>query len=334
MEKKTTLLIMILTRTPFRISLIGGGSDLPSFYKNHGGAVISMSIDKFIYISLHKKFSKGFRISYSETENCHNLEQIKHDIVRESLRFSEIIDDLEITSIADIPAGSGLGSSSSYAVGLIKALLAYKNETSSKGKLANIACDIEIKILNKPIGKQDQYAASFGGLNLLKFNKNETVSINPLKLNQKVQEEMFNRFLMFHTGGVRSADEILKEQVFNLENNQKYSDLTKSLVDLTYDLYNQLKNNNINDIGTILDKGWQIKKNLSFNISNDYINDLYDKAIDAGAEGGKLLGAGASGFILLYADKKFHSSIRSVLGLREVKFNLDQEGSQIIYSNN
>ena len=235
MEKKTTLLIMILTRTPFRISLIGGGSDLPSFYKNHGGAVISMSIDKYIYISLHKKFSKGFRISYSETENCHNLEQIKHDIVRESLRFSEIIDDLEITSIADIPAGSGLGSSSSYAVGLIKALLAYKNETSSKGKLANTACDVEIKILNKPIGKQDQYAASFGGLNLLEFNKNETVSINPLKLNQKVQEDMLNRFLMFHTGGARSADEILKEQVFNLENNQKYSDLTKSLVDLTYD---------------------------------------------------------------------------------------------------
>jgi D-glycero-alpha-D-manno-heptose-7-phosphate kinase len=334
MEKKTTLLIMILTKTPFRISLIGGGSDLPSFYKNYGGAVISMSIDKYIYISLHKKFSKGYRISYSETENCHTLEQIKHDIVRESIRYSEIIDDLEITSIADIPAGSGLGSSSSYAVGLAQALLKYKNGAFSKEKLADIACNIEINILNKPIGKQDQYAAAFGGLNLLEFNKNETVSVHPLTLNHNIQEKMLGRFLMFHTGGLRSADDILKQQVFNLENDKKHSDLTRSLVGLTYELYNQLQNNNINDIGNILDKGWQIKKNLSSNISNDYINNLYDKAIDAGAEGGKLLGAGSAGFILLYANKKFHTSIRNALGLHEVQFKLDKLGSQIIYCNN
>jgi len=334
MEKKTTLLIMILTKTPFRVSLIGGGSDLPSFYQNHGGAVISMSIDKYIYISLHKKFDKGFRVSYSETENCHSLEHIKHNIVRELIRYSEIIDDLEITSIADIPAGSGLGSSSSYAVGLAQALIKYKNGTSSKEKLADIACNIEINILNKPIGKQDQYAAAFGGLNLIEFNKNKTVSVNPITLNHNIQEEMFSRFLMFHTGGVRSADDILREQVFNLEGDKKHSDLTKSLVDLTYELHDQLQNNNINDIGNILNKGWQIKKNLSSLISNEYIDNLYDKAIDAGAEGGKLLGAGSSGFIFFYADKKFHTSIRNALSLHEVKFNLDQQGSQIIYCNN
>ena len=334
MEKKTTLLNMILTKTPFRVSLIGGGSDLPSFYKKNGGAVISMSIDKYIYISLHKKFNKGFRISYSETENCKTLDQIKHDIVRESIRDSEIIDDLEITSIADIPAGSGLGSSSSYAVGLAQALLKYKNGTSSKEKLADIACDIEINILNKPIGKQDQYAAAFGGLNFIEFNKNDTVTVNPLNLNNDIQEEMFGRFLMFHTGGVRSAGDILKQQVLNLENEKKYSDLTKSLVGLTYELHHQLQNNNIDDIGNILNQGWQIKKKLSSSISNDYINNLYDKAINEGAEGGKLLGAGASGFILLYADKKFHTAIRNTLGLHEVKFNLDNKGSQIIYCNN
>ena len=323
---------MILTQTPFRISLIGGGSDLPSFYKNYGGAVISFSIDKYIYITLNNKFSKGYRVSYSETENCQTLEQIKHDIVRESIRLSEIIDDLEITSIADIPSGSGLGSSSSFAVGLLQGLYKYDNRNYSKQELADIACEIEINILDKPIGKQDQYAAAFGGINLLEFNKNESVSVQPINLNTNTKEEMFSRFLLFHTGGVRSADNILKEQVFNLENNKKHSELTKSLVGLTYELYDQLKNNNINDIGKILDKGWQIKKNLSSKITNDYINDLYDKSIDAGAEGGKLLGAGKSGFILLYAEKKYHTSIKKALGLNEVKFCLNEKGSKIIYS--
>ena len=334
MEKKSTLLIMILSKTPFRISLIGGGSDLPSFYKNSGGAVISMSINKYIYISLHQKFDKGYRIGYSKTENCQTLEQIKHDIVRESVRYSEVIDNLEITSIADIPAGTGLGSSSSFAVGLTNALLKYIKASSSKKKLAEIACNIEINILNKPIGKQDQYAAAFGGLNLIEFTKNGPISVHPLTLNHNTKEEMFGRFLLFHTGGVRSANNILKEQVFNLENDKKYSDLTRSLVSLTYELHNQLQNNNINDIGYILDQGWQIKKNLSSNISNEYINNIYDKAIEAGAQGGKLLGAGSSGFILLYADKKFHTSIRNTLGLHEVEFDLEQQGSKIIYCNN
>jgi D-glycero-alpha-D-manno-heptose-7-phosphate kinase len=334
MEKKTTLLIMILTKTPFRISLIGGGSDLPSFYKKYGGAVISMAIDKYIYISLNQKFGEGYRVSYSVTENCDNLEQIKHDIVRESIRYSEISDNLEVTSIADIPSGKGLGSSSSFAVGLSHALLKFDNGTFSKNSLADIACDIEINILNKPIGKQDQYAAAFGGLNLLEFNKSGSVSVNPLKLDHKKQEQMFGRFLLFHTGGVRSADDILRQQVFNLENNSKKFELTKSLVGLTYELHSQFQSNNINDVGNILNQGWQIKKNLSSNISNDYINNLYDKAIDAGAEGGKLLGAGSSGFILLYADKSFHTAIRNALGLHEVQFTLESEGSKIIFCNN
>jgi len=325
---------MILTKTPFRISLIGGGSDLPSFYKNYGGAVISFSINKYIYITLNNKFSKGYRISYSETENCQNIEEIKHDIVRESLRLSEIIDDLEITSIADIPSGSGLGSSSSFAVGLFHALLKYDNRSYTKEKLAEIACDVEINILEKPIGKQDQYAAAFGGINLIEFHKDESVNVHPLTLDINTQKEMFSKFLMFHTGGVRSADNILKEQVFNIENNKKYLDLSRSLVGLTYELYEELKNNNIGNIGEILHRGWEIKKNLSSKITNGYINNLYDKSIDAGAKGGKLLGAGSSGFILLYADKKHHKSIKNTLGLNEVKFKLDKEGSQIIYSNN
>ncbi len=324
---------MILSRTPFRISFAGGGSDLPSWYKKHGGAVLSTAIDKYIYISLHQKFDKGYRVSYSITENCTTLDNIKHDIVRESIRYSGIRDNLEITSIADIPSGTGLGSSSSYAVGLAHALSVYKKEIVVKEKLANIACDIEINALNKPIGKQDQYAAAFGGLNLIEFNKNGSVSVLPVILDHDTQKELFGRFLMFYTGGRRSADSILKQQVFNIENNKIDVNLTKRLVDLTYELFGQLQDNNIDNIGNILHQGWQIKKKLSADISNEYINNIYDKAIAAGAEGGKLLGAGASGFILIYANKNRHTSIRNALGLHEVEFNIDTQGPKIRYRN-
>jgi D-glycero-alpha-D-manno-heptose-7-phosphate kinase len=325
---------MILTKTPFRISFIGGGSDLPSFYNKYRGAVISTSIDKFIYLSLHKKFDKGYRIGYSITENCNTLDEINHDIARESIRNSEIMDDLEITSIADIPSGTGLGSSSSYSVGLINALSAYKNIIFSQEELAKSACNIEINILNKSIGKQDQYAAAYGGLNLIEFNKNGNTSVIPVTLDYDKKTEMMGRFLMFNTGGVRSANDILTKQSYNLENSETHLELTKTLVDLTYKLFSQLQANNIEEIGDILDQGWQVKKKLSSEISNDYINKIYDKAIAAGAEGGKLLGAGSSGFLLFYAKKNFHEAIRNSLRLHEVKFNTEDQGSQIIYSNN
>ena len=315
------------------MSFVGGGSDLPSYYKKQGGAVLSAAINKYIYVSLHQKFDKGYRISYSVTENCTTIDDIKHDIARESIICSGITDNLEITSIADIPSGTGLGSSSSYSVGLIHALSAYKKEFVSKQDLAEMACDIEINVLNKPIGKQDQYAAAFGGLNLIEFNSSGKVSVQPVILGREMQKEMFGRFLMFYTGSKRSADDILKKQVFNIENNKTHVDSTKLLVDLTYELYTQLQNNNIDSIGNILHQGWQIKKRLSSGITNEYINNLYDKAMAAGAEGGKLLGAGGSGFLLFYANKKHHASIRNALALREMEFNVDTQGATIIYCN-
>jgi len=325
---------MILSRTPFRVSFIGGGSDLPFYFQKHGGAVISTTINKYMYITLHQRFHKGYRVCYSTTEECVSVDLIKHDIVRELIKKSGIIDNLEVTSIADIPAGSGLGSSSSYTVGLASVLLAYKRKFPLKNELAEIACDLEINILNKLIGKQDQYAAAYGGLNLIEFRKDNKVSVTPILMDQDKLSEMESRFLMFYTGDQRSADKILSKQVSNLEKNQSHIDSTTKLVELTYELFNQLNENNIEDIGSILDQGWQIKKSLSDDITNDYVNTLYDKALDAGADGGKLLGAGGSGFILIYANKKYHTSIRNALQLRELSFSFDTQGSGIIYNQN
>ena len=325
---------MILSKTPFRASLVGGGSDLPSYYTKRGGAVVSMAINKYMYITLHKKFDRGYRLSYSITENCDNLSDLEHDIARELIKNSGIMDDLEITSIADVPSGTGLGSSSAYAVGLEHALSAYKGEFRSKFDLAETACDIEINILNKPIGKQDQYAASFGGINLIEFGKYGDVTVSPIALKQETLREMSGRFLMFYTGERRSADDILSDQVSNLELDERHLDSTSLLVDMAYELCNQLQDNNIDNIGSILHQGWEIKQRLSDNITNDYINSLYNIAIDAGAEGGKLLGAGGSGFILLYAHKKNHTSIRNALSsLRELNFDIDMHGSSIIFCN-
>ena len=325
---------MILSRTPFRVSFVGGGSDLPFYFQKHGGAVISTTINKYMYITLHQRFDKGYRVCYSTTEDCESVDLIKHDIVRELIKKSGIVDSLEVTSIADIPAGSGLGSSSSYTVGLVSVLRAYNHKLALKNELAEIACDLEINILRKPIGRQDQYAASYGGLNLIEFKKNNQVSVSPIVMEKGRLKEMESRFLMFYTGEKRSADDILSEQASNLEKNQSYIDSTTKLVKLTYELFDQLNNNNINNIGNILDQGWQIKKSLANGITNDYVNSLYDRAMNAGADGGKLLGAGKSGFILLYANKKYHASIRNALKLRELVFSFENQGSSIIYNQN
>ena len=325
---------MILSRSPFRVSFIGGGSDLPSYSNKYGGAVISTSINKYMYITLHQRFNKGYRVCYSITEDCATVDLIKHDIVRELIKSSEIADNLEVTSIADIPAGTGLGSSSSYTVGLVNALIAYKGKTAFKSELADIASNLEINVLGKPIGKQDQYAAAFGGLNLIEFKKNESVEVTPISLSQEKLKEMKSKCLMFYTGGKRSADDILITQLSNLEKSQDHINSTKRIVDLTYELFKQLNNNNISDFGDILNQGWKIKKSLSESITNDYINSLYDKAMLAGAEGGKLLGAGESGFILIYSNRKYHDIIRSSLKLRELDFSFDNHGSVIIYNQN
>ena len=324
---------MIISRTPFRISFVGGGTDLQSFYKDYGGAVVSTAINKYIYITVKKQnelHPHKIRISYSTTENVERVEDITHPIVREVLKFLEIDHPIEITSIADIPARTGLGSSSSFTVGLLNALHALKGEHISSKKLAEEACHIEIEKLGRPIGKQDQYAAAFGGMNHIKFNQNGSVFVSPIVCKEEIRDKLFKNFMVFYTGISRDASEILKEQVKQKEKNVN---LLNELRDMVAEFVETLESGeNLERVGKILHMSWMRKKQLTSDISNQKIDEYYKIALDAGALGGKILGAGGGGFLLLYADEEKQDKIRkSFKELIELDFDYEPEGSKIIY---
>ncbi|NQV77971.1 MAG: GHMP kinase [Lutibacter sp.] len=324
---------MIISRTPLRMSFVGGGSDLPSFYMKHGGAVLSTTIDKYIYINVNKKFDNGIRIAYSKTEEVESIHNIEHKLVKATMELLEISGGIEITSIADIPSkGTGLGSSSSFTIGLLNALNAYKGNFSSKEFLGEQSCKIEIDICGEPIGKQDQYAAAFGGFNLIEFNKNGEVLVKPIITKKETLLEIEQNLIVFYTGLTRNASSILKEQNDRIQNdNQKVTNLLK-MVDLTHVLYNEIQNNNTKVFGEILHENWELKKELSNGISNTFIDDCYNTAINSGALGGKILGAGAGGFLLFYVEKnKQKSVINSLSNLKQINFSFENNGSQIIY---
>lgn len=315
------------------MSFVGGGSDLPSFYMKHGGAVLSTTIDKYIYINVNKKFDNGIRIAYSKTEEVESIDNIEHKLVKATMELLEISGGIEITSIADIPSkGTGLGSSSSFTIGLLNALNAYKGNFSSCEFLGEQSCKIEIDICGEPIGKQDQYAAAFGGFNLIEFNKNGEVLVKPIITKKETLLEIEQNLIVFYTGLTRNASSILKEQNDRIQNDdRKVANLLK-MVDLTYVLYNEIQNNNTKVFGEILHENWELKKELSNGISNTFIDDCYNAAINSGALGGKILGAGAGGFLLFYVEKnKQKSVINSLSNLKQVEFSFENNGSQIIY---
>jgi D-glycero-alpha-D-manno-heptose-7-phosphate kinase len=315
------------------MSFVGGGSDLPSFYMKHGGAVLSTTIDKYIYINVNKKFDNGIRIAYSKTEEVESIHNIEHKLVKATMELLEISGGIEITSIADIPSkGTGLGSSSSFTIGLLNALNAYKGNFSSSEFLGEQSCKIEIDICGEPIGKQDQYAAAFGGFNLIEFKNNGEVLVKPIITKKETIQEIEQNLIVFYTGLTRNASSILKEQNDRIQNDdQKISNLLK-MVDLTYVLYNEIQNNNTRVFGEILHENWELKKELSNGISNPFIDDCYNAAINSGALGGKILGAGAGGFLLFYVEKnKQNSVINSLSNLKQVNFSFENNGSQIIY---
>lgn len=323
---------MIITRAPFRVSFCGGGSDLPSFYRENGpGCVISTSIKKYMYLALHNYFYKDrIVLKYSKTENVEKFNQIEHKIFRQCLMNYDI-KGVEITSMADVPAGTGLGSSSTFTVALLHLLNTYKGQYVSSYKLAKEACNIEIKELLEPIGKQDQFAAAFGGLNFYEFYANEFVKIEPIIMKQSKLMELQNNLMMFYTGDVRSASTILKEQSENIKSEKK-ADLQKRVCELTRNLKKELEDGQLSSVGEILDENWALKKELASGISSNQIDDIYNAAILAGAKGGKLLGAGGGGFLLFYAEKNKQQQIRKALGqLREMKFEFDNSGSSIVY---
>lgn len=327
---------MIITRTPFRISFVGGGSDLASFYKRSQGAVLSVAINKYMYISSHQFFEPDqIRVKYSKTETVNHLAELEHPILRTVLDKFNVQGGLEISSIADVPSGSGMGSSSSFTVGLIHNLYAAQNEAVTKEILAQQACDVEINILKEPIGKQDQYAAAFGGVNIFKFNADESVGVEELTLSASVQNQLDENLLMFYIGNQRKASDILREQNENTATQSDKFAALQEMVLLVEELKKCLYSNNLNNFGRILHENWLLKKELAGKISSSYIDDIYEKGILNGASGGKLLGAGGGGFMLFYCEKeKQPTLIKALSQLRTFDFSFDYEGSKLIYHGN
>lgn len=315
------------------MSFVGGGSDLPAFYKTAPGAVLSTTIDKYVYVSINPKFDGGIRLAYSQTEEVASLDQIQHKIFREALETMGIKGGIEVTTTADIPSrGTGLGSSSSFTVGLLNAVNAYKDLNSSAEWLAATASEIEIERCGAPIGKQDQYAAAYGGLNLIAFNPDGSVSVEPLSIRPEIQTELFSKLVVFYTGVTRSASDILARQSEQVTDDSKSRAQLGRMVELAYMLRDELCAGRLDSFGEILRENWSLKKGLASGISNEDIDRWYDAAINAGAEGGKLLGAGSGGFLAFFAPCDLHDAIEKAVGLRRVAFNFEPSGSEILLS--
>lgn len=324
---------MIISRTPLRMSFVGGGSDLPVFYRKFGGAVVSTAINQFVYITVNKKFDEKIRVSYSKTEEARTVDRIQHPLVREAMKLLKINGGMEITSVADIPGrGSGLGSSSSFTVGLLHALHAYAERYASAEQLAREACEIEIERCGEPIGKQDQYAAAFGGLNYIRFNEDDSVSVEPILCQRETLRTIQEHILVFYTGITRSASDVLKHQQSAVASEKKKQSVMRKMVALAEQMKSELQRNRAGAFGEIIHEGWLLKKSLTSGISTDAIDDWYAKARKAGAVGGKLLGAGAGGFLMFYAPPERHEAITQSLGkLRRMNFRFEPQGSRIIF---
>jgi len=324
---------MIISRTPLRVSFLGGGSDLPAYYRRHGGAVLSMAIDKSVYVTVSRKFDDAVRVSYSRTEEVEHASQVEHPLVREALAMLEINGGVEITSVADVPArGTGLGSSSSFTVGLLNALHAYRGRHVSAGTLAQESCQIEIERCGEPIGKQDQYAAAFGGFNFIRFNPDDTVNVEKVLCQPALMAELQSHLLFFYTGVTRPASALLQKQSRQLADDDCQAKAMGEMVALAESAYSRLCAGQIDVLGSMLHAAWQIKRKIADGITNGQIDEAYDAAIEAGAQGGKVLGAGGGGFLMFYAAPACHDAIRKALcKLRETPFSFAPRGSAIIF---
>lgn len=323
---------MIVSKTPLRMSFVGGGSDLPAFYREEMGAVLSTSIDKYMYICVNKKFDGRIRISYTKTEEAERREELEHPLVREALKLVGIEGGIEIASMADIPSkGSGLGSSSTYTVGLLNALYAYRNQFASKEQLASQACEIEIDRCGEPIGKQDQYAAAYGGLNLIRFHPDDSVSVDPVICKPSLLEEIEDSTLVFFTGRTRSASSVLLNQSAAMRTTDRRM-LMRRMVQLAFEMKEQLESGTLEHLGSLLDENWRLKAQLTSGITDPQIDAWYASGMTQGALGGKLLGAGNGGFMMFYAPKERHAKIKAALSdLEPVKFRFERTGAQIVF---
>jgi D-glycero-alpha-D-manno-heptose-7-phosphate kinase len=325
---------MIVSCAPFRVSFAGGGSDIASFYKRSPGAVLSCAITRYSFIMIHPYFNSGrIHLKYSRTELVDKREDIQHPILRESLDLTEVKGGVEIASIADIPSGTGLGSSSAFSVALLHGLYAYQNRFVSKEKLAQEACHIEIDRLGEPIGKQDQYASAYGGFNLIEFNSNGSVVVHPLNLPTALIAELEANLMLFYTGDQRSASAVLADQNQNVASDQKKFETLQKMVELAYELRDKLAASDLIGFAEGLHRGWLMKQSLSTRISTSLIDQMYEKAIAAGALGGKLAGAGGGGFLVLFCPREKQAAVREALaGYQEMPFRIDWTGTRVAFA--
>jgi len=325
---------MIISRTPVRLSFLGGGTDYPDYYNRAKGVVVGTTIDKYSYItvnSLSSFFDHSIRVTYSKAELVDSLDEIEHPSVRECLRFMDIHSNIEIHYFADLPARTGLGTSSSFTVGLLNALYALKGQMVTKKRLAEEAIYVEQNLIGERVGSQDQYHAAFGGLNVIQFNR-KGIKINPLIIASDMEKELESSIMMFYTGIRRHAHEILKEQIEKTRKKQN-DEYLEELYNLVEEGCNVLTNNgSIQKFGEVMHKGWELKKKLSDSVTNEQIDAAYEQARSVGAWGGKLAGAGGGGFLILIVPKEKQENVRNSLKpLKEVKFKFEKEGSTIIY---
>lgn len=321
---------MIIVQTPLRVSLFGGGTDFATFYCAEGGCVLSMAINKYIFVTIKQRFDDMLRIGYTRTEMVDSVDEIQHELIRESLRKTGIQKGVEISTTGDIPAGTGLGSSSTVTVGALHAMYSFQNELVLADRLAREACEIEIETLQKPIGVQDQYIAAFGDLRFIQFSTSGEVSIEKVDLEANLKRRLNESLLLFYTGVTRRADTILAEQQTNI--NQRLSVL-RQLKQMAIEARQELIAGQLDSIGHLLHESWQLKKTLASQITNGMIEEIYETAQRAGATGGKITGAGGGGFLLLYCPLEKREAVREALGhLREVPIAIEPDGTKVIFN--
>lgn len=320
---------MIITQTPLRVGLVGGGTDLPDYYREHGGRVLNAAIDKYVYVIVKQRFDDDVYINYSQKEIVSRVEDVQHDLVREAMHMAGVRKGVEITTLADIPsAGSGLGSSSAVTVGLLHALFAYAGRQVAAEELADRACAIEIDRCGKPIGKQDQYAAAFGGICDMRFGPGDRVHVDQIRLERRLHRQFQSELMLFYTGITRSADNILQQQTANIE--QRLQEL-HLLRDLASEAAEGLRSGDTDSVGVALGKSWQAKRMLAEGVSNQQLDDAVESALEAGATGAKVAGAGGGGFVLVSCAGERQRSVRDALAdMTELPVKIDPFGSRVI----
>lgn len=324
---------MIIIQAPLRVSLFGGGTDFPTYYCERGGCVLSSAIDKYIFVTIKQRFDTKLRVGYTRTEMVDAIDEIQHELIREALRLTGIQQGIEITTMGDIPSeGSGLGSSSTVTVGALHAMYAHNRKLILTEQLAREACYIERDVLRKPIGVQDQYIAAYGGMRFIEFRPGGEVVPHSIEFDKKTLRLLNDNLLLFFTGVTRQADKILKEQETNIERRLFVLDEMKAI---TFRARDELLAGRVDEIGALLHESWLLKRELASQVSNSALDDLYQTALDAGAVGGKIAGAGGGGFMLLYCKNGRQEDVRQALGhLQELPFKLGQDGSKVIFDYN